>query len=274
MPIELDALYVKARAALLDALAALESHKDSIVLVGAQAIYVRTGEGDLAVAPYTTDGDLAIDPSDLEDDPLLEAAMKNAGFASDSHPGQWVHLGNVKVDLLVPETLVPRRGSRGARIPPHDKHAARKVLGIEGCIVDNDLMAISSLDPRDSRVVDVRVAGPGGMLVAKLVKIADRVGTSRMQPKDALDSFRLLRAIDTSEFLSRLERVLSSPISGEIAALALSNLGPLFGEEEAPGTLSVAESLQLFEDPATVKASCAALVMDLIKGLGSRITEV
>jgi hypothetical protein len=43
---------------LLDALVALEPHIDALVLVGAQAIYLHTGDADLAVAEYTTDADL------------------------------------------------------------------------------------------------------------------------------------------------------------------------------------------------------------------------
>ncbi len=68
-----DPLYVNARRVLLDALTALEPQLDSIVLVGAQAIYVHTGAvTDLAVAEYTTDADLAVAPADLRDSPLLE----------------------------------------------------------------------------------------------------------------------------------------------------------------------------------------------------------
>ncbi len=62
MPGEPDPLYVRARAALLDALHALEPHLDAVVLVGAQAIYIHTGDADLAVAEYTTDADFSILP--------------------------------------------------------------------------------------------------------------------------------------------------------------------------------------------------------------------
>ena len=50
-----DPLYVQARRVLLDATDALADQLDAIVLVGAQAIYLRTGDADLAVAEYTTD---------------------------------------------------------------------------------------------------------------------------------------------------------------------------------------------------------------------------
>jgi hypothetical protein len=61
--------YVAARRVLLDAFEALGMHRKAVVLVGAQAIYLHVGDGDLAVAPYTTDGDLAIDPRQLGSNP-------------------------------------------------------------------------------------------------------------------------------------------------------------------------------------------------------------
>ncbi len=63
MPGEPDPLYVRARRALLDAGEALDAHRDVIVLVGAQAIYLHTGDADLAVAEYTTDADFACHPA-------------------------------------------------------------------------------------------------------------------------------------------------------------------------------------------------------------------
>jgi hypothetical protein len=64
-----DPLYVAARVALLDALEALGEQRRAVVLVGAQAVYLHTGEATVAVAPYTTDADLAIDPSLLQASP-------------------------------------------------------------------------------------------------------------------------------------------------------------------------------------------------------------
>lgn len=54
--------YVRARTVLLDALDALGTHRDSVVLVGAQAVNLHTGDADLATAPTTTDADLALSP--------------------------------------------------------------------------------------------------------------------------------------------------------------------------------------------------------------------
>jgi hypothetical protein len=104
MPGEPDAHYVAARRALLDVLEALGEHRQSVVLVGAQAIYLITGEGDLAAAPFTTDADLALDPARLRPDPPLEAALGSAGFTpARGKVGTWTSRTGIDVDLLVPE---------------------------------------------------------------------------------------------------------------------------------------------------------------------------
>jgi hypothetical protein len=54
---------VAARRVLLDALVALERHRDSLVLVGAQAIYLYTGDADVALATTTSDSDIALIPA-------------------------------------------------------------------------------------------------------------------------------------------------------------------------------------------------------------------
>jgi hypothetical protein len=80
--------FVAARRALLDALEALEAHRDAVVLVGAQAIYARLGEADIAVPPFTVDGDLAIDPDALRDAPPLPDIMVAAQFRlREERPG-------------------------------------------------------------------------------------------------------------------------------------------------------------------------------------------
>lgn len=159
----MDELYVKSRRALLDALTALESHRDGLVLVGAQAIYLYTGEADVPIATRTKDSDLAIDPSLLRPDPLLEEAMIEAGFhrnPESGQPGEWFDVDGIPVDLLVPESMVGRAGRRGARIPPHSKYAARKVAGLEAAIVDNHERAIDALEPTDERRFTIRSPDP------------------------------------------------------------------------------------------------------------------
>ena len=82
MPGAPDPLYVTARDVLLDALEALGPHRSSLVLVGAQAIYLHTGEAGIAVAPFTTDADMVIDPEGLAElgfDPPNPVVSSGAG---------------------------------------------------------------------------------------------------------------------------------------------------------------------------------------------------
>jgi len=55
-------LLVRARSALLDAIDALAEQKNSVVLIGAQAVYLHAGGLNIALAEATKDADLALDP--------------------------------------------------------------------------------------------------------------------------------------------------------------------------------------------------------------------
>jgi hypothetical protein len=268
----LDPLYVAARTALLDALEAVSPHLDAVILVGAQAVYVHAGDGDLQVAPYTTDADIALDPERLGATPLLEEALGHAGFvrASKDDVGAWTKRIAIErdsvpvvVDLLVPDS-VGGDGRRAARIPPHDKRAARKVVGLEGALVDRDVHRLSSLDGVDGRGFDIAVAGPGALLVAKSFKIIERAD-DRRSDKDALDVLRLLRATPTADLANRLSRLQADPRSASVTAVGLEHLATLFGESNRLGCEMAARAASPFERPETIAASAAALMQDLLR---------
>jgi hypothetical protein len=96
----------------LDALQALGPHLDAVVLVGAQAVYLHTGDAEVVVVPTTTDADLALFPAKLMDEPLLEDALRTAGFELAANPGAWRGRFGVAVDLMVPEALSGRSPRR------------------------------------------------------------------------------------------------------------------------------------------------------------------
>jgi len=81
MSVEVRREYVDARRVLLDALVGLRPHLDAFVLIGAQAVYLRTIDRLPGYQPFTTDADLMFDPARLADEPLLADAMTAAGFA-------------------------------------------------------------------------------------------------------------------------------------------------------------------------------------------------
>ena len=273
----MDELYVVARRVLLDALEAIGAHRPAVVLVGAQAIYLRVGEADLAVAPYTTDGDLAIDPALLAEIPPLEQVLKSAGFipkggdavgvwithrATEAHPST-----EVAVDLMVPASVSPGKGRRAARLPGHDARAARIVQGLEGAIVDVETMLLTALDDDDPRELEVQVAGPAALLVAKLHKIQDRTGTDRESSKDALDVFRLLRGTTTEELSGRFRRLLADSRSAETSVAAAELLRQQFGTRRGEGVEMAVQAVGSLADPEEVSASLEALATDLLKVL-------
>ena len=82
-----DPFYIASRLALLDALEALGDQRKSLVLIGAQAVYLHAPDDELAVAPTTTDADLASDSDLLLDSPLLGERLLAAHFEPTREPG-------------------------------------------------------------------------------------------------------------------------------------------------------------------------------------------
>ena len=272
-----DELYVLARRVLLDALEALGNHREAVVLVGAQAVYLRVGEADLAVAPFTTDGDLVVDPSVLGGVPPLEQALMAASFVPKSKDsvGVWVTTrptsgsadAEIGIDLLVPSSVSPGKGRRAARLPGHDPRVARIVRGLDGALVDADVMHLGSLDATDSRWFEVRVAGPAALLVAKLHKIDDGQGTGRQSDKDALDALRLLRGTDTGDLAVRFRALLDDSKSAEVADASLTLLRTQFGTRGGVGIVMATRSAGPLVDADELAGSSLALADDLLKTL-------
>lgn len=277
---DVQALYVVARRVLLDALVALRDQHDAITIVGAQAVYLRSVDVDLSVALYTSDADLGIDPKRLVDEPRLQQAMTNARFvrASADLAGSWSRdervgdrVVKIPVDLLVPEGL-SEGGRRSVQIPPHDKMSARRVPGLEAAVVDNDPMAVASLEPDvDSRVIMASVAGPAALLVAKAYKIRDRVekpGKSRLNDKDAGDVVRLMM-IDEGppEVAQRFRTLLVDDRTSEVVKTGLGYLDELFGARATVGTEMAVAALAGGLDERTIRALAPGYVAALLQAL-------
>jgi hypothetical protein len=170
---------------------------------------------------------------------------------------------------MIPESLAGTTGRRGARIPPHSKHAARRAIGLEAAIVDHAPLGIASLNENDQRAHTVNVASPSALLVAKLHKIGERADTpDRVLDKDAHDIYRLLVAIPTDELATALGRLQSDPLAGDVTRLALGLLQELFAMGPAAvGSMMSGRAEQDIGDPLIVAASSAALAADLIAAL-------
>lgn len=273
---EPDPLYVAARRVLLDALDALGVNAGATILIGAQAIYLHTGDADLAVSEFTTDGDLALEPARLEASPLIADAMSQHGFEPGDQPGSWLRsvdglpqaLGGI--DFHVPEALAPG-GRRGARLGVHGKRTARKARGLEAAVIDNAYTRIAALDETDEREFDIRVANPPALLVAKLHKLGDRTGDPRRErDKDALDVLRLLRATPTAELAAGLRRLGGSELAADVTTEAVNQLDRLFASPDSAGTLAAVRAAQPLESPDTIAASAATLAGRLLDAIIAR----
>jgi hypothetical protein len=268
-------LLVRARSVLLDALEGLAEHSESLVVIGAQAIYLHTGAVDLPLAEATKDSDIAVDPRGLGDDPRLEDAMKRAGFHRDiakDQPGSWLSDDGVPVDLMVPEALAGVGGRRGGRIPPHSKHATRRARGLEAAVVDHTPVEIRALDPDDDREITVNVAGPAALLVAKAHKIGERASDQpdRLVDKDAHDIYRLLVATDTVTVVARLDELLLDDLAGAATVVAIEYLRELFASPTALGSIMVGRAEENVGDPEIATTAVILLVSDLLEALDAR----
>lgn len=277
-----DQSYVEARRALLDALEALGPQRDAIIVAGAQAVYLRAGPGSPSIADYTTDGDLALDPTLLVDAPTLGELMEGAGFKLASlqgapEPGIWkipaiVHGVEVTiaVDLIVPQGVAPPGGTRGARLGPHGKRAARKAVGLEAALVDNEAMRIEALDPGDTRSSETRVAGIAALLVAKTHKINDRVESGRegrLEDKDASDVVRLMQASAPSQVAETLSELTEHTTAGPPTGLALERFHSLFGTRGGTGIEMAARALRIGMPEDRVRTICLAYASELRSAL-------
>jgi len=263
--------YVAARRTLLDALDALSAHHPSLALIGAQAVYLHTGSQDTNVPPMTTDADLALDTDLLADDPEIAATLQAAGFVP-GQPGHWENSQGIAVDLMVAPHQSNRQSAsaRAAHLTSHAKSVARIGPGLALALSDNAPQSITALDSSDSRRHEIRVAGPAALLVAKAIKLDDRLADAsqgnsrRIVDKDALDVLRLLQACPISQFLAGL-----SWQNADTAAQADIARGLQILRDRATDRthdLPVLATRASGDDP-TVAASLAVLVRELLTAM-------
>ena len=209
----------------------------------------------------------------LDDEPLIASLLLASGFRERKNddgsvqPGGWLSDSGVLLDLLVPEALAGR-GRRSADLGAHGNRAARRAVGLEGCWVDNSSMSIEALDLTDRRAVTMKVAGPGALLVAKLHKLGERVAhDDRVKDTDALDIFRILRAIPTVDLAARMSALLASEHAGTVTDNGLRLLGELFGSPRSDGIVLAQRASALLLDPDELAESAVMLSNDMLRSI-------
>ena len=261
---------IEVRKGLLDALDALGPQVKSVVLIGAQAVYIHTTGFDSPVAEATKDADLAFRKELLNKTPKLEVILGESGYEPhpNGQPGSWISSSDFPVDFMLPEKLSHRKG-RGAGVPPHAQNTARSARGIEGCVIDNQVKQISSLNPQDTRSYEIAVAGPSALLVAKSIKIQERLNEKRrIENKDAYDVYRLLSVVPTEIFQKGFTLLRKNKLSSEVTLESLEVLKGLFASgPSATGSMMAGATEIGIGNPETVSQSVAILAQDLLNAL-------
>ncbi len=128
-------------------------------------------------------------------------------------------------------------------------------------------MVIAALDPSDSRRIEINVATPAALLVAKLHKLGERQATpGRLVDKDAHDVYRLLVAMNTDDLAASMRTLVVDEFCGAVSTQALVYLRQMFASGPAAlGAMMAGRAEQLVGDPATVSASVAVLAADLLE---------
>ncbi len=204
------------RRAIINAVGVLAAHADSLTLVGAHAVLLRTINLEVPSMP-TGDGDLGVTPGLVGDVPSIESLLVASGYENrtTARPGLWGRVPfeefdgarsyREKIDLLAPHGLsgATSRTRRGvpALQASHGKLAVGNVLGLELAVLNRSKLAITDFaDPRLS--AEVFVAEVPALILAKGSKIGERLDTPRKGPvrnKDLGDLWRLLAVSDLAE---------------------------------------------------------------------------
>lgn len=219
------------RRAIINVIGVLAAHAESLTLVGAHAVLLRTIDLDVPGMP-TGDGDLGVTPGLVGHLPSIEALLADAGYEhrTTARPGLWgrapydevdgTRLFREKIDLLAPHGLsgTASRGRRGvpALQPTHGKLAVGNALGLELAAFNRSRMTITDFaDPR--LTAEIHVAEIPALILAKGSKIGERLlepRKGRVRDKDLGDLWRLMAVADPGETARAIAGFLDHPEVG------------------------------------------------------------
>lgn len=240
---------------------ALGSHADAVTVVGAHAVHAwaRTKWGEIDMET-TRDGNLVINPVFVAEEPRLVDVMREIGLeqARPERPGiygfpseadlDWSQ--RTTIDLIVPEAYAGTGGpkARSARIPGHEK-AASRARGLEIAVHDRTMMTLPALDGSGDSI-DVHVAGPAALLIAKAHKVGERMAEfekhpERVKAKDSGDVALLMMVSDGVACARTISEALAEdPIVTEAARDGATYLTTLYGASGQQPREDAVESLE------------------------------
>jgi hypothetical protein len=114
--------------------------------------------------------------------------------------------------------------------------------------------------------LEVRVASPAALVVAKLFKIGERYERSpgRLVDKDAHDLYRLLRATESDEIAVGLLALRQNRLAGDVTKQALYWMRALSESPEAVLPLMAGRAEELVGSPPDVAQATWILVQDVL----------
>ena len=210
----------------------LAPYRDSLTLIGGQAVMLRTIDR-FDLATDTDDADFAITPQLVTDDPKIEDELRKAGFEprSTSRPGlwgrqsytnpvtgqkAWAEMLDLDCPLAFSGATSPKRRSVPA-LSSHGRQATGAAVGLELAVIDRELLTVTDLMDT-SRASEMWVAGQAGLLCAKSYKIGERLyetgGKRFSRPKDYLDFFLLLDSSDPGTVATVFNKQKDDPVIG------------------------------------------------------------
>jgi len=214
------------RRAIVNVVDVLAAHAESLTLVGAHAVLLRTMDLDVPRMP-TGDGDLGVTPGLVGDLPSIEMLLGEAGYEhrTTARPGLWgrdpydeadgTRSFREKIDLLAPHGL-SGTASRSRRGVPtlqsaHGKLTVGNALGLELAAFNRSRMTI--IDFADSRLsAEIHVAEIPALILAKGSKVGERLREPRkgtIRDKDLGDLWRLMAVADPGETAQVMAEFLS-----------------------------------------------------------------
>jgi hypothetical protein len=255
------------RRAIIEVVDVLAVHAESLTLIGAHAVLLRTMDLDVPRMP-TSDGDLGVTPGLVGDSPSIEVLLAEAGYEhrTTARPGLWgrgpylepdgTRSFREKIDLLAPHGLsgTASRTKRGvpALQRAHGKLAVGNALGLELAVFNRSPVTIADFaDPRLS--AEILVAEVPALILAKGSKIGERLREPRKGPvrdKDLGDLWRLMAVADPADSGRVIERFLVHP---EVGAEVRQSVEWTTGLLRDPVSAERAKSaFDTFVDPAEI----------------------
>jgi len=262
--------YAISRETLIDAIEALKRlSSEGFVLVGAQAVYLRSPEIELPIPPFTLDGDVVVDPRKIRRPRAILESLETAGFTLRGHNGLY-HRKNAPLDQLRAteiDVFVPARFDSEWEMDGFSARDASAVMsqeGLELALVDHSPMLMEAVG--ESRLpLLVEVAGIGALVVAKAWKLGERYGRGHEEfssvAKDVLDIYRLLKASEKERVSAALRSIPQEARYRDTALKAATYLRDVI-TNDGPGIALIYELLGEGAESQIIAASLDALAIE------------